>query len=124
MAEAGKKTGRITTHVLDTTLGEPARGMGLALYRVCGEAAELVTLSVTNADGRVDSPLLEGDALTAGVYEIRFKAGEYMVRQGRYSATQTIWDLIPIRFKVVDPNKHYHVPLLLSPGGYSTYRGS
>lgn len=116
--------GRITTHVLDTAIGEPARGMALQLYRITGGAEELVSSSVTNADGRVDAPLLAGEDFLAGTYEIRFSVGDYMAKQGSYSSRQSIWEHIPIRFKAADSSAHYHVPLLLSPGGYSTYRGS
>jgi 5-hydroxyisourate hydrolase len=124
MANDERRGGKVTTHVLDTVLGEPARGMELALYRITGETPELLAMSATNEDGRVDKPLLEGADMREGLYEITFKAGEYMTKQARYTSKQSIWSHIPIRFKVEDASGHYHVPLLLSPGGYSTYRGS
>ena len=78
----------------------------------------------TNADGRVDAPLLEGDALVAGRYELRFRAGAYLRARHRVNADPLFLDEIPIRFGIADPDQHYHVPLLLSAYGYSTYRGS
>ncbi|MHA6484296.1 hydroxyisourate hydrolase [Paenibacillus sp. strain BS8-2] len=124
MSNEERLGGRITTHVLDTVLGEPAQGMEIMLYRMVGDTTELIAVSATNKDGRVDRPLLEGAEMVEGMYEISFKAGKYMTRQTRYTSKQSIWSDIPIVFKVEDAAGHYHVPLLLSPGGYSTYRGS
>jgi 5-hydroxyisourate hydrolase len=115
--------GRLTTHVLDTATGRPASGLVIELYRIDGEATYVRSVT-TNDDGRVDGPLLQGDALAAGVYELRFNAGDYL-RQGSLAlADPPFLDVIPIRFGIADPSQHYHVPLLLSPFGYSTYRGS
>lgn len=114
--------GRLTTHVLDTARGRPAAGLAIDLVRL--EAGEQALVSaVTNADGRVDQPLLEGAAFTPGTYELRFHAGDYL-RNNFKLLTPTFLDLIPIRFGIASPEEHYHVPLLLSPYGYSTYRGS
>lgn len=115
--------GRLTTHVLDTAHGVPAKGLAIELWKV-GEAPELMKSVVTNHDGRVDSPLLEGQAMQAGIYELRFMAGDYLRASGSRLPDPAFLDIIPIRFGIADTAAHYHVPLLLSPFGYSTYRGS
>ena len=115
--------GRLTTHVLDTAAGKPAAGMAIELYRI-GSKEERLTGTTTNADGRVDRPLLEGAALIAGVYELRFHAGDYLRATGASLSDPAFLDVVPIRFGVAEPAGHYHVPLLLSPYGYTTYRGS
>ncbi|MEM7546120.1 MAG: hydroxyisourate hydrolase [Pseudomonadota bacterium] len=112
--------GRLTTHVLDTALGQPAAGLRITLSGASGE----IKTVITNDDGRVDEPLLEGAALTTGSYELVFHAGAYLDRTAPGLADPKFLDLIPIRFGVADAAAHYHVPLLLSPFGYSTYRGS
>ena len=114
--------GRLTTHVLDTAAGRPAAGLAIELFRL-GGGEERVAAVTTNADGRVDRPLLEGAALVAGVYELRFHAGDYLRASGKLPEPPFL-DVIPIRFGIAAPGEHYHVPLLLSPYGYSTYRGS
>jgi 5-hydroxyisourate hydrolase len=118
------KTGRLTTHVLDTALGKPAEGLQIDLYRLEGEKRQLIHTVQTNSDGRVDGPLAEGQGLTAGTYELVFHAGDYLRAAGVALAEPAFLDLIPLRFGIADPQSHYHVPLLLSPYGYSTYRGS
>lgn len=115
--------GRLTTHVLDTALGRPAAGLSIELHRIAPAPAHLKTVS-TNADGRVDGALLEGEGLTTGVYELRFHAGDYLRRTGAALPEPAFLDIVPIRFGIASPAEHYHVPLLLSPFGYSTYRGS
>jgi 5-hydroxyisourate hydrolase len=115
--------GRLTTHVLDTALGKPAAGLAITLRRAGKHGAALVT-SVTNADGRVDKPLLEAGAMEAGAYELVFDAGAYFDRVGVSLPKHKFLDQVVIRFGIDDPAGHYHVPLLLSPFGYSTYRGS
>lgn len=126
--------GRLTTHVLDTMAGAPAAGLAVELWALPGsgsgrgpapdgEARRLATVT-TNADGRTDEPLVEGDAFTAGRYELRFHAGEYLRARHRIEADPLFLDEVPVRFGVADPAQHYHVPLLLSAHGYSTYRGS
>lgn len=112
--------GRLTTHVLDTARGRPAAGMRIDLYKL-GDTQERVAVATTNTDGRVDEPLLEGAALTGGTFELRFHAGAYLRAQ---DIEPTFLDVIPIRFTVDASEAHYHVPLLLSPFGYTTYRGS
>lgn len=114
--------GRLTTHVLDTAKGRPAAGLAVELFRI-GDSEERLVSATTNRDGRVDQPLLEGPAFVPGVYELRFHAGDYL-RGGVGPPYPAFLDVIPIRFGIASPDEHYHVPLLLSPYGYSTYRGS
>jgi 5-hydroxyisourate hydrolase len=116
--------GRLTTHVLDTARGTPAAGLKIEVFRAGSAAPILLKLITTNADGRADAPLLEGDALKPGQYELRFHAGDYLRRQGLNLAEPLFLDIIPIAFGIADASQHCHVPLLLSPFGYSTYRGS
>lgn len=115
--------GRLTTHVLDTAAGIPAAGLQIELWTV-GDKSERIKSVVTNDDGRVDGALLEGSELSAGIYELRFDAGAYLRGTGQELSEPLFLDIIPIRFGVSDASAHYHVPLLLSPFGYSTYRGS
>lgn len=115
--------GRLTTHVLDLALGRPAAGMVIELWTV-GDVPSLLKRAVTNADGRVDAPLLEAAAMVPGTYELRFAAGDYFRTIGTAIAQPSFLDVIPIRFGISDASAHLHVPLLLSPFGYSTYRGS
>lgn len=115
--------GRLTTHVLDTASGRPAAGLAIALYRIEGPAREKIGEAITNADGRCDAPLLEGGAFRPGEYELVFHAGDYLRQSGATLSEPPFLDHIPIRFGMAE-NAHYHVPLLLSPYGYSTYRGS
>jgi 5-hydroxyisourate hydrolase len=102
----------LTTHVLDISRGRPAAGVAIELLR----GGEVVATAVTNADGRTDGPLLE--TLQAGEYELRFAVGDYFGGASRFL------DVVPVRFGVSEPESHHHVPLLVAPGGYSTYRGS
>ncbi len=115
--------GFLTTHVLDTARGCPADGLKIALYRIAGDARALVAEAATNADGRTDAPILPADSFETGVYELVFQAGEYLRAKGLAGAEPVFLDAVPIRFGMSEPD-HYHVPLLLSPYGYSTYRGS
>jgi len=114
---------RLTTHVLDTALGRPASGIELVLHRLDGDAREHMAEARTNADGRCDQPLLAGEAFGPGLYELVFRCGDYLRRSGAALPDPPFLDEIPIRFGVWEA-RHYHVPLLLSPFGYSTYRGS
>ncbi len=115
--------GRLTTHVLDTATGKPAAGLTVELYRL-GTTPERVTVVTTNKDGRIDGPVIEGAAFGAGVYELRFHAGDYLRKAGATLPDPPFLDIVPIRFGIASPDEHYHVPLLISPYGYSTYRGS
>jgi 5-hydroxyisourate hydrolase len=112
--------GRLTTHVLDTARGAPAAGLKIDLYI----NNSILKSVVTNSDGRTGEPLLEGAEFGDGIYELCFHAGDYLKAQGLILAEPLFLDIIPIRFGIADPAQHYHVPLLLSPFGYSTYRGS
>jgi 5-hydroxyisourate hydrolase len=116
--------GRLTTHVLDTAHGRPAAALNLRLYRVDGDTRALLTARRTNADGRCDAPLLEGADLTVGRYLLEFDAGDYLRASGVALPDPAFLDVVPVAFGVSEPNAHLHVPLLLSPFGYSTYRGS
>jgi 5-hydroxyisourate hydrolase len=115
--------GRLTTHVLDTALGKPAAGLPVSLRMAEADTAPLAE-AVTNGDGRCDRPLLDGAAMKAGTYELVFEAGAYFDRLGLALPEPKFLDRVVIRFGIADPDAHYHVPLLLSPFGYSTYRGS
>ncbi len=114
--------GFLTTHVLDTARGTPGAGIQIALYRVSGNSHKKIAEAVTNADGRTDAPILPEGKLGEGQYELIFFAGDYLRAQG--AKDPLFLDQIPIRFGIADADAHYHVPLLLSPFGYSTYRGS
>lgn len=115
--------GRLTTHVLDTAAGRPASGLEIALFRIEGEVRLFLTSARTNSDGRCDQPLLAGPAFKPGVYELVFQAGEYLRGAGHRLTSPAFIEEVPIRFGLAEAT-HYHVPLLLSPFGYSTYRGS
>ncbi|MCC5999752.1 MAG: hydroxyisourate hydrolase [Pararhodobacter sp.] len=116
--------GYLTTHVLDTARGCPAAGLKIALFRLEGAARLPLSVAVTNADGRTDTPILPSGRLAAGVYELVFHAGDYLRGAGLAADEPLFLDEVPIRFGISDGQAHYHVPLLLSPYGYSTYRGS
>lgn len=115
--------GYLTTHVLDTARGRPAGDLEVELYRIEGDARHLLGAARTNADGRTDEPILPEAAFSTGVYELVFHAGAYLDAIGVPADTPRFLDLIPLRFGM-SAQTHYHVPLLLSPFGYSTYRGS
>ncbi len=114
--------GRLTTHVLDTARGVPGAGITIRLRRLDAEA-RLVTETVTNADGRTDEPLLDGAGFAAGRYELSFDVGAYFDGSGLELAEPPFLDEVVVRFAVAE-DAHYHVPLLVSPWSYSTYRGS
>jgi 5-hydroxyisourate hydrolase len=116
------RSGSLTVHVLDTALGRPAVGLPLALFRIGNTDRTQLGAWHTNADGRCDAPLLAGDALTADAYEILFNVRAWREMAG--AGELGFYDLVPIRFRITDPTTHCHIPLLLSPYGYSTYRGS
>jgi 5-hydroxyisourate hydrolase len=116
-------TGYLTTHVLDTARGCPAQGLRIELFRLNGNARELLATLVTNADGRTDRQILPAEDFAKGTYELVFHAGDYLDAIGTPLEEPRFLDVIPIRFGMSE-EAHYHVPLLLSPFGYSTYRGS
>ncbi|WP_315919006.1 hydroxyisourate hydrolase [Mesorhizobium sp. SP-1A] len=115
--------GRLTTHVLDTATGKPASGLSIELFRLDGGDRRHLKTVVTNHDGRCDAPLLAGEEFRTGEYELVFSAGDYLRRQGVNLPEPAFLDIVPIRFGMSEA-RHYHVPLLVSPYGYSTYRGS
>ncbi len=116
---------KLSTHVLDTAHGKPAANMQITLYKVGSNAAKIGLLqAVTNADGRTEAPLLSGDTIETGIYELHFYAGDYFRSIGITLSSPPFLDIVPIQFGIADPQGNYHVPLLVSPFAYSTYRGS
>ncbi|WP_152597557.1 hydroxyisourate hydrolase [Neobacillus niacini] len=117
--------GKLTTHVLDISIGKPASGVLVELVRVSRDKKiEHILTSYTNEDGRLNRPLLEGDNMKKGIYELHFYIGDYYRNRGTSAEDPSFLDCVPVRFGISEPASHYHVPLLISPGGYSTYRGS
>ncbi|WP_313202115.1 hydroxyisourate hydrolase [Pseudomonas sp.] len=116
--------GRLTTHVLDAAHGCPGSSIKVELYRVEGQQLELVNTALTNSDGRVDAPLLQGDDYRTGVYQLQFSAGAYYRARGVQLPDTAFLDVVVLRFGIDENQEHYHVPLLISPYSYSTYRGS
>ena len=115
--------GRLTTHVLDTAHGRPAGGMIVELQTLAEDGSfRLLKQVETNADGRTTEPLLDGEALLAGTYQLVFLAGDYFRRLGTDLPDPPFLDHVPVRFGIADRGVHYHVPLLVSPYGYSTYQ--
>ncbi len=117
-------SGRLTTHVLDTARGIPAAGVEIALFALDGESRRLLARLRTNANGRTDVPLLEGAAMRAGQYELIFAVGPYFRATQAPTSDPPFLTDVPLRFSVADAHAHFHVPLLVSPWSYSTYRGS
>lgn len=116
--------GRLTTHVLDAAHGCPGSSITVELYRVDGERLERVAHTVTNSDGRCDAPLLQGEDYRTGVYQLHFHAGDYYRARGVDLPDPAFLDVVVLRFGIYAGQEHYHVPLLVSPYSYSTYRGS
>jgi 5-hydroxyisourate hydrolase len=115
----------LTTHVLDLTRGGPAPGVRIELYELGLDGARrLLTTATANSDGRTDKPLIPADEAHVGKFELVFHVGDYFREAGAILADPPFLDLVPVRFAVADPAAHYHVPLLVSPWSYSTYRGS
>ncbi len=110
-------TGRLSTHVLDADKGRPASAVRIALHEIGGSARALLKEAVTNADGRTGAPLIAGEPLRIGTYELTFHMGDYFCGAG-------FLDIVPIRFSIAEPERHYHVPLLVTSWSYTTYRGS
>jgi 5-hydroxyisourate hydrolase len=125
MTTAGQKaSGRLTTHVLDTMSGQPGADLTVELFRIDGGQRQLVNRLTTDADGRNPTPLLEGSDLLPGTYELLFHVGAYFRDRGVALPAPAFLEHVPVRFGIADAARHYHVPLLVSPYGYSTYRGS
>jgi 5-hydroxyisourate hydrolase len=115
---------RLSTHVLDTLRGKPAGGVEVRLYAVESSGRRLVKTVTTNTEGRTDEPLLSGSELCTGIYELVFRAGDYFRSMGDRLEEPPFLDEVTVRFGVADGAGHYHVPLLIAPYAYSTYRGS
>lgn len=115
--------GKLSTHVLDLTTGRPAAGLRLELHRIAPRPALLKT-AVTNGDGRTDTPLLGPEEMAAGTYQIDFHVAEYFASRGVAAQGHPFLDVVPVRFGIADPTASYHVPLLVTPFAYNTYRGS
>lgn len=116
--------GKLSTHVLDITQGKPGAGVAIELYAVEAAFKTLLKSAVTNQDGRCDAPLLQGAEMRAGTYELVFAAGDYFAGQGVTLPQPRFIDRVTIAFGIADPEQNYHVPLVVSPWAYSTYRGS
>jgi 5-hydroxyisourate hydrolase len=112
--------GKLSTHVLDISVGRPGTGISVQLWQLDGDTRKLIKSTITNLDGRTDAPLLGSDEMVAGEYELIFQIGSYFGRMGK----ETFFRNVPIRFQIARPGESYHVPLLVSPWAYSTYRGS
>ena len=115
--------GKLSTHVLDTTQGKPGAGVAVELYALQGTARTLIKRDTTNQDGRC-APLLEGDSMQPGCYELVFGAGDYFAGQGVATPQPRFIDKVTIAFGIADPAQNYHVPLVVTPWSYATYRGS
>jgi 5-hydroxyisourate hydrolase len=116
--------GKLTTHVLDTAHGRPGAGIRVELWRIDSDTRQSLVSTVTNSDGRCDAPLLEGGAFATGRYELVFQTAQYFRDAGAVLPEPAFVDDVVLRFGIADSNAHYHVPLLVSPWSYSTYRGS
>lgn len=118
-------SGRLTTHVLDLRRGGPAAGLAVELYHLPETGGlRYVCGATTNRDGRLDEPLLVGSELFAGTFELLFQVGAYYRGQDDSTVAPSLWESIPVRFTITQPDEAYHLPLLIAPGGYSAYRGS
>lgn len=116
--------GKLSTHVLDVTQGKPAAGVAVELYRIEAGTRTLLRRVVTNSDGRCDAPLLQDEDMQRGNYELVFAAGDYFAEHGFVQPQPRFIDRVTIAFGIADPAQNYHVPLVVSPWSYSTYRGS
>ena len=116
--------GYLTTHVLDTTSGTPAEGLHVELFHILEGVPKLLTQEFTNSDGRCEKPIAADEIFVAGTYQLEFHVGDYCKGKGATSEDPAFLDIVPVRFGVSLPEEHYHVPLLVSPYSYSTYRGS
>ena len=114
----------LTTHVLDLTLGKPARELEISFYKTDSDRRDLLSKFATNSDGRLDKPIFDQSNIRAGWYEMVFHAGKYLVAKHKMRPAELFFDNVSISFQINELKQHYHVPLLLSKFGYSTYRGS
>ena len=114
----------LTTHILDVAAGHPAAGVRVELFRQVDERWEHIRKLVTNADGRADEPILRPEETELGVYELRFHVGDYFSGENASDDGRPFLDIVPVRFTIGDLTRHYHVPLLVAPWSYTTYRGS
>jgi len=114
----------LSTHILDTSLGQPASGVTVKLYQISSTERTLITETTTNSDGRTDKPLLSNEQMSVGIYQLVFEMANYFQRTQPTLSTPPFLSDIPIQFAITDSESHYHIPLLVSPYGYSTYRGS
>ncbi len=112
--------GKLSTHVLDISVGRPGAGVAIQLWRLDGDTRKLIKSTITNLDGRTDAPLLDPEEMVAGEYELVFQVGAYFERMEK----ETFLQNVPVRFRINQAGESYHVPLLVSPWAYSTYRGS
>jgi 5-hydroxyisourate hydrolase len=112
--------GTLSTHILDISIGRPGAGISVQLWQLNGDTRKLIKSTITNLDGRTDVPLLGPDEMITGEYELIFQVGSYFERMGK----ETFLQNVPIRFQIARPGESYHVPLLVSPWAYSTYRGT
>jgi 5-hydroxyisourate hydrolase len=119
-----KEVGRLTTHVLDTAQGCPATNVVVSLYRIRGHTRQMLKQDITNQDGRLDTPMLNSDEFTTGEYELVFLMGDYFRASTLTVSNPPFIDRVVLRFGIGEADQHYHVPLLVSPWSYSTYRGS
>lgn len=124
MAQENGSGGYLTTHVLDTAHGLPAAGVRITLFRLEADSRVNMATMTTNHDGRTDTPIIAKGELAAAHYELVFEVGAYFAGKGVSDEGLAFLDSVPVRFAIADPGEHYHVPLLVSPYGYSTYRGS
>jgi 2-oxo-4-hydroxy-4-carboxy-5-ureidoimidazoline decarboxylase len=116
--------GRLSTHVLDTVAGKPAAGVSVVLMEMGARSQSVLKQAVTNSDGRTDEPLISGAPLRIGHYLLEFHVGPYFAARATATANPAYLDIVPVRFAIAEPEGHYHVPLLVSPWSYATYRGS
>ena len=116
--------GKLSTHVLDTASGIPAADLRIELWEMRGDGEKLIKTVRTNADGRTDQPVLDASAIEVGTYELLFFVGEYFQARGVAQSDPRFLDIVPVRFGIADASSNYHVPLLVSPWAYATYRGS
>jgi len=114
----------LTTHILDTTHGIPAGGVRIELFKYSGGVRTRVREAISNDDGRTDSPMLSEEQCMPNIYELLFHMGDYFRKKGAELTDQPFFDIVSVRFTIHDHTQHFHVPLLASPWGYTTYRGS